>query len=83
MAILRACRSAMPATSRLLIIEMVVPAPGQPHFAKFEDLKMLVLLGSKDRTEREHAAMLGRSDFSLSRVVDTGDYMSIVEAVPA
>lgn len=81
-AILRACRSAMRSTSKLLIIEMVIPAAGHPHFAKFEDLEMLVLLGSQDRTEHEHAALLARSDFRLSRVIDTGDYMSIVEGVP-
>ena len=82
MAILKNCRQAMTAEARLLIIETVVPPPGEAHYAKYQDLEMLVMLGSQERTVEEYTALLRRAQFELVRVVPTRDPLSIVEAVP-
>jgi O-methyltransferase domain len=80
--ILKNCRQAMTKDTTLLIIAPVIPPPGQPHYAKFEDLEMLVLEGSEDRTVEEYATLLDRAQFKLARVVNTQAYLSIIEAIP-
>jgi hypothetical protein len=81
-AILTNCRQAMTAEARLLVIETVVPPPGEAHYAKYQDLEMLVMLGSQERTVEEYTALLRRAQFELVRVVPTQEPLSIVEAVP-
>jgi len=81
--ILNNCRRAMTFDARLLVVEAVVPAPGEPHYAKYQDLEMLLLFGSQERTVEEYTALFERTGFRLVRVVPTpGQPLSIVEAVP-
>jgi O-methyltransferase domain len=82
LAILRNCRQAMRPGSRLLIVEMVLPAGDTPHPGKLLDLAMLVMPGGQERTEDEYALLLNEAGFQLTRVVPTGSAVSIVEAVP-
>jgi len=82
LAILRNCRQAMRPGSRLLIVEMVLPAGDAPHPGKLLDLAMLVMPGGQERTEDEYAALLNQAGFRLTRIVPTGSAVSIVEAVP-
>jgi hypothetical protein len=81
-ALLTNCRQAMTAEGRLLVIETVVPPPGEAHYAKYQDLEMLVMLGSQERTVEEYAALFSRAQFELVRVVPTQEPLSIVEAMP-
>jgi len=81
-AILANCRRAMGPTSRLLIIEMVLPPGNGPHPGKLLDLAMLVMPGGQERTEEEYAALLRRAGLTLQRVVPTRSAVSVVEAVP-
>ena len=81
-AILRNCRQAMRPGSRLLIVEMVLPAGDTPHPGKLLDLAMLVMPGGQERTEDEYATLLNQGGFRLTRVVPTESAVSIVEAVP-
>jgi hypothetical protein len=81
--ILDNCRKEMKPGSRLLIIEMVLPAGNTPHPGKLLDMVMLALPGGEERTEQEYGALLSTADFRLSRVVPTESAVSIVEAVPA
>ena len=83
LAILRNCRQAMRPGSRLLIVEMVLPAGDTPHPGKLLDLAMLVMPGGQERTEDEYASLLNEAGFQLTRVVPTGSAVSIVEAVPS
>jgi len=78
--ILGHCRRAMGPTSRLLIIEMVLPPGNTPHPGKLLDLMMLVGPGGRERTEQEYAALLGHAGLRLTRVVPTGSAVSVVEA---
>ena len=78
--ILGNCRSAMNPASRLLIIEMVLPAGNTPHPGKMLDLMMLVGPGGRERTEPEYGALLGKAGLRLTRVVPTESAVSVVEA---
>jgi hypothetical protein len=73
-------RDAMPDDAKVLIIEGVVPPPGEPHFVKFLDLEMLMLPGGKERTAAEFGALLGNSGFKLERIIPTQSSVCIIEA---
>jgi O-methyltransferase len=76
-------RKVMKRASRLLIVEMVLPAGEAPHPGKMLDIVMLVLPGGQERTEAEYGTLLGKASFRLSRVVPTSSAVSVVEAVLA
>ena len=79
--ILGHCRRAMkPGTSRLLLIEMVLPEGNTPHPGKMLDLMMLVGPGGRERTETEYGELLAKADLRLTRVVPTDSAASVVEA---
>jgi hypothetical protein len=52
--ILGNCRGAISNTGRLLLIELIVPAPNEPSFATMLDLLMLAYAGGRERTEPEY-----------------------------
>jgi hypothetical protein len=81
--ILGNCRRAMKPGSRLLIVEMVLPAGDTPHPGKMLDIVMLALPGGQERAEPEYRALLGKAGFRLARVVPTESAVSVVEAFPA
>jgi hypothetical protein len=78
--ILGNCRRAMNSSSRLLIIEMVLPAGDTPHPGKMLDMMMLVGPGGQERTEQEYDALLARAGLRLTRVVPTESPVSVVDA---
>lgn len=80
--ILRNCRKAMAPGGRVLLIEPVVPTGNTPHATKVLDIIMMAIYeGGRDRTEEEHRQLLAAADLRLTRVIDTGCYIRIVEAV--
>lgn len=81
--ILGNCRRAMAPTSRLLLVEMVLPAGDTPHPGKVLDMVMLAVPGGSERTEPEYAQLLAKAGFRLARVVPTASPVSVIEAVPA
>lgn len=81
--ILRNVRKAMSPTSKLLIVEFVLPTGNTPHPGKVLDMVMLALPGGTERTESEYNALLAKAGFRLNRVVPTASAASIVEAFPA
>jgi hypothetical protein len=80
--ILGNCRTAMPKSSRLLVVEVIVPAPNVPSFAKMLDLLMLSYAGGRERTEVEYRELLASVGFRLQRVIPTRSTVSIIEAFP-
>jgi len=78
--ILGNCRRQMKPNSRLLIIEMVLPAGNAPHPGKILDMMMLVGPGGEERTAEEYKTLLARADLELTRVVPTDSPVSVVEA---
>jgi O-methyltransferase len=73
----------MKSSSRLLIIEMVLPPGDIAHPGKLTDVVMLVALGGQERTEEEYGTLLEKAGFHLTRVVPTHSTVSVVEAVLA
>jgi O-methyltransferase domain/Dimerisation domain len=76
-------RRAMKPSSRLLIIEMVLPSGDTPHPGKMLDIIMLAVPGGQERAEPEYRALLEKAGFRLERVVPTPSAVSVVEAFPA
>jgi len=84
--ILRACRTAMPADGTLLLVETVLPdhAADQPNVVHL-DLLMLVLVGGRERTVTEFAALLDGAGLRLTDVIpaDPETGLHVLEARPA
>ncbi|MBN2489676.1 MAG: methyltransferase domain-containing protein [Planctomycetes bacterium] len=81
-AILRQCRATLPPGGRILVVEMVIPAPNEPSFGKWLDLMML-LVGGRERTSTEYGRLFDAAGLTLSRIVPTRCDVSIVEGVPS
>jgi hypothetical protein len=80
-AILKACRRAMRAGARLLLIERVVEAPNDGLLTKFSDLNMLVSPGGLERTYDEYSTLCRRADIETRGTVRAGPQYQIIEAV--
>lgn len=80
--ILANCRKAMSATSRLLILEMLIGAEDTPVFANMLDLMMLVSTGGRERTLAEYRQLASKAGLEVRRVVPTSVPLGIIEAVP-
>lgn len=88
--ILQRCRAAMGPSSKLLVVELVLPPAGAPHppsaaevLARTVDLEMLAVVGGRERTEAEFGAMFGQAGLSLARVMPLeGLPWSVIEVVP-
>jgi hypothetical protein len=83
-AILRNVRTALDggARGRLLVIEAVIGDGDGPSYGKFIDLAMLALVGGRERTAAEFAALLEQGGFELIRVIPTRSSVSVIEARP-
>jgi hypothetical protein len=88
-AILRNCRKAASAKTRLLLIERVMPevmtASPVNQRAAILDIRMMVIPGGRERTQKEYQELLAASGFTWLRSValpDPIDFM-IIEAAPA
>lgn len=83
LSILRTCRQGVLPTSKLLVIERLLPdgnaldLPGM-----IADINMLVQVGGRERTASEFGALFEQTGFRLVRAVPAPPF-GIVEAVPA
>lgn len=83
--ILRACRAAMGAGSRLLLgEELLEPDPSRGHPAAYLiDMQMMAMFGvARARSEGDFNALLAASGLTLRCVVATASSVSIIEAGP-
>lgn len=80
--ILRNCRNALGENGRLLVVETVIPPGSEPSFGKWLDLMMLII-GGRERTERQFRDLFARSGLCLTRIVPTAHEVSIIEGVRA
>lgn len=84
--ILARCREAMRPTSRLLIVDAILPerARDKPAAVRM-DVHMLLLFGARERTEAEFRNLLSRTGFRVERVVPTRSPagLSVIEATVA
>jgi hypothetical protein len=80
--IVDSCRRAAASSSKLLVMEAIVPGPNQPSLASIVDIAMLVLLAGRERTVEQYGDLLASAGFRLERVVPTASHIAILEAVP-
>lgn len=80
--ILQTVRRAMPPDGRLLVIETEVEDGPAPDWAKMLDLVMLAQFASRQRTRDGYAALLAAAGFAMTKAVDTGAEISVIEARP-
>jgi hypothetical protein len=81
-AILRSVREAAAADSTLLLMEFVVPEGDEGFEATDIDIDMLILVGGRERTEREYAELLEYGGWRLTRTIPT-ERQTLLEAHPA
>lgn len=82
--ILRTCRQAMRAEAKVLLFEPVIADTAVKHGVNEIDSLLLASFdGGRVRTQAELSAMMSDAGLKLNRIIDTGFYISIVEAVAA
>jgi hypothetical protein len=83
--ILRNCRAAMAAGTRLLVIERILDlSPGKSDPTNFlSDMDMMVLFpGAKERTLPEFTDLLRQTGFAEPKLIQTRSVFSILETAP-
>ncbi|MEM1129471.1 MAG: methyltransferase [Pseudomonadota bacterium] len=78
-AILSRC-AASPKHGRVLVVETLNVEDNAPSQAKTHDVAMLVLVGGKERSAAEYAALLDAAGLEMLRVWETASTVGIVEA---
>jgi hypothetical protein len=80
--ILRNCRRAMSAGGKILLVELGMAPPNEPHLSKLADVQMLVMTeGGRERTEEEFRVLYDAAGFRLTRVVATQSPWSVFEGI--
>lgn len=80
--ILENCAKALLPGGRVVIIEQILSEDGQ-SLAALMDLNMLVMLHGRERTLREHDALIQAAGLRVRRVLQTRSPFSLLELVPA
>ncbi len=82
--ILKNCRKAMSAESRLLIIEPLMGPTNELTPGHLADMNFLVTFkGGRIRTEQEHSKLLGQARLRLRKTLSTESEVSVLEAFAA
>jgi hypothetical protein len=86
-AVLQACRRAMAPSTKLLILDRVLPERVEPNPVvqgdMLFDLMMMVWTGGRERTASEFQALLGTAGLRMVRIIPMQTADSLVEATPA
>jgi hypothetical protein len=80
--ILRSCRRAMKAGSRLIVVEYVIASSNEGSEAKFMDLNMMVITGGIERTRDEFERLFAATGFKLIDLVVTTMHAAVLVAEP-
>ncbi|MEO7819398.1 MAG: methyltransferase, partial [Actinomycetota bacterium] len=80
--ILTNCRDAMNEKGKVLVVDNVIAPGNDPSWGKLLDIQMLII-GGRERTKKEFAALFATAGLKLTRVVPTKGPLSIVEGVQA
>nr|WP_306765078.1 methyltransferase [Solirubrobacter soli] len=81
--ILTVIREALPSHGRVLVVDAIVPERASDlPFAIRMDLHMLLLFGTRERSEAEFSALLAAAGLNVTRIVPTGSPagLSVIEA---
>ncbi|NSL86183.1 methyltransferase [Chitinophaga sp. Mgbs1] len=78
--ILKVCAAAMTANSKLLVFEAIVPEGNTAHYAKINDINMLLAQGGRERTEKDYAGLAARAGLAFVNTTYIGlEACSIIE----
>jgi hypothetical protein len=67
---------------KVLVLDNVIPPGNAPGWGKLLDIQMLIV-GGRERTEKEFGEIFAEAGLKLRRVIPTKCPLSIVEAVRA
>jgi hypothetical protein len=81
--ILRRCRQAMRRGGRVIVIEMLLEATGEPGIAPLMDLNMMVMLTGRERTLAEFSGLLKDAGLRFSKSTPIRPPIAGIEAVAA
>lgn len=70
----------MSATGKLLVIENVIFEGPHARRTRELDILMLAVSGGRERTRAQYEELLSAAGLRISRIVPTGDSISIIEA---
>jgi L-alanine-DL-glutamate epimerase-like enolase superfamily enzyme len=73
------CRRVMNESSKLLVVEEVIPAGDVPSYGKLSDLNMLIAPGGQERTEAEYRALYAAAGFTVTRLIPTRSRITVIE----
>jgi hypothetical protein len=86
-AILKTCRAAMRPSSKLVLLERVMPErvddPDRDLTNVISDLHMMVLFGGQERTPTEYGRLLSSAGLTMTRQVAMQSLFGAIEAVPS
>ncbi|MBT2208912.1 MULTISPECIES: methyltransferase [Actinomadura] len=83
LALLKNIRQAMSPTSKVVVIDPVLPEGDVPHLAKVLDATMLLMGPIKDRTEAEFAELFEKAGLRLDVISGRALPSSVIIALPA
>jgi SAM-dependent methyltransferase len=82
--ILRTCRAAMSPGASLIVIEQILDDAETDLLSSTEsDIAMMVLLGGKERTRKDFAALLEAAGLTLAKIAHTATAFGLLIARPA
>ncbi|MEM7759101.1 MAG: methyltransferase [Cyanobacteria bacterium P01_A01_bin.40] len=80
--ILKNCREAMRADSKILVLEILMETEDEPLVGRFRDLNMLVSMPEgKERTEQQYSSLYKQAGLQLTQIVTLPSTMSIIEGI--
>jgi hypothetical protein len=86
-AILKTCRAAMQPSSKLVLLERVMPErvndPDRDFTNVISDLHMMILFGGQERTPTEYGRLLSGAGLTLTRQIAMESVFGAFEAVPS
>jgi hypothetical protein len=86
-AILKTCRAAMRPSSKLVLLERVMPErvddPDHDFTNVVSDLHMMILFGGQERTPSEYGRLLSGAGLALTRQIAMESVFGAFEAVPS
>ena len=77
--ILKNCHQQMGKTSKLLLVQAVVPPENEHDPSKILDIEMLLYTKGLERTAEEYESLFNRAGFELTQIIPTDGLPSIIE----
>jgi len=80
--ILKNCRKAMKANSRILVIDAIIPVKNPSFKEIWSDIEMMVMLSNgRERTKSEFKNLFDQAGFKLNKIIPTSSELSIIEGI--